>query len=195
MPDSQSVTGTFTLCGWWEFDEAGQSAMAIVPRTYADQVLSGYQSAGDRDSTGTWDLNVYLKSSTHIEDDIETILENHGYQNTDAKADNYVSTGVNWAYLGAQLSSKADPGTLIGITVLLALIILTGYLIIYNIFQISVSNDIRFYGLLKTIGTTGKQLRRMIRHQALTLCVIGIPAGLLGAGLSAASSHRWFFRR
>lgn len=183
MPDSQSVTGTFTLCGWWEFDEAGQSAMAIVPRTYADQVLSGYQSAGDRDSTGTWDLNVYLKSSTHIEDDIETILENHGYQNTDAKADNYVSTGVNWAYLGAQLSSKADPGTLIGITVLLALIILTGYLIIYNIFQISVSNDIRFYGLLKTIGTTGKQLRRMIRHQALTLCVIGIPAGLLGGWL------------
>lgn len=28
--------------------------------------------------------------------------------------------------------------------------IFTGYLIIYNIFQISVSEDIRFYGLLKT---------------------------------------------
>ena len=34
--------------------------------------------------------------------------------------------------------------------------ILTGYLIIYNIFQISVIRDIRFYGLLKTIGTTGR---------------------------------------
>ena len=34
------------------------------------------------------------------------------------------------------------------------LIIFTGYLIIYNVFQISVAGDIRFYGLLKTIGTT-----------------------------------------
>ncbi|HQQ89690.1 MAG TPA: FtsX-like permease family protein, partial [Oscillospiraceae bacterium] len=176
--NSFSVTGEFTLCGWWEFDEAGQAAMAIVPRSYAEQVLSGYQSFGG-DTTGTWDLNVYLKSSAHIEDDLEQVLENHGYQNTDEQAANYINTGVNWAYLGAQLSSRADPGTIAGMAVLVALIVLTGYLIIYNIFQISVSNDIRFYGLLKTIGTTGRQLRRIIRRQALTLCVIGIPAGLI----------------
>ncbi len=40
--------------------------------------------------------------------------------------------------------------------------IFTGYLIIYNIFQISVAGDIRFYGLLKTIGTTPRQ--RIIRQ-------------------------------
>ena len=43
---------------------------------------------------------------------------------------------------------------------MLILILLTGYLIIYNVFQISVAGDIRFYGLLKTIGTTPRQLRR-----------------------------------
>lgn len=64
--------------------------------------------------------------------------------------------------------------------------IFTGYLIIYNIFQISVTGDIRFYGLLKTIGTTPRQLKRIIRQQALLLCVIGIPAGmLLGYGVGA----------
>lgn len=188
---SQTVTGAFTLCGWWEFDEAGQAAMAIIPRSYAEQVLSGYQSAGDGDTTGTWDLNIYLKSSAHIEEDLEQILKNHGDQNTDAQSENYVKTGVNWAYLGAQLSSRADPGTIAGIAALLALIALTGYLIIYNIFQISVSNDIRFYGLLKTIGTTGRQLRRIIRRQALTLCIVGIPGGLalgwlVGRSLSPA---------
>jgi len=176
--NSFSVTGEFTLCGWWEFDEAGQAAMAIVPRSYAEQILSGYQSFGG-DTTGTWDLNVYLKSSAHIENDLEEVLENFGYQNTDEQAANYINTGVNWAYLGAQFSSKADPGTIAGIVALLTLIVLTGYLIIYNIFQISVSNDIRFYGLLKTIGTTGRQLRRIIHRQALTLCIIGIPAGLI----------------
>ena len=63
--------------------------------------------------------------------------------------------------------------------VLLLLIIFTGYLIIYNVFQISVTNDIRFYGLLKTIGTTGRQLKRIVRQQALILSLIGIPFGLL----------------
>mgnify|MGYP002295052973 CR=1 FL=1 len=46
-------------------------------------------------------------------------------------------------------------------------------------FQISVTNDIRFYGLLKTIGTTPRQLRRIIRIQALLLSLVGIPLGLL----------------
>ena len=67
----------------------------------------------------------------------------------------------------------------IAIAAMLLLIIFTGYLIIYNVFQISVTNDIRFYGLLKTIGTTPRQLRRIIRQQALTLSLAGIPLGLV----------------
>ena len=39
--------------------------------------------------------------------------------------------------------------------------------------------DIKFYGLLKTIGTTSKQIKRMITKQALLLSVIGIPFGLI----------------
>ena len=57
--------------------------------------------------------------------------------------------------------------------------LLTGYLIIYNVFQISVAGDVRFYGLLKTIGTTGRQIRRIVRWQALLLSGIGIPIGLI----------------
>ena len=60
----------------------------------------------------------------------------------------------------------------------LILVIFTGYLIIYNIFQISVTGDIRYYGLLKTIGVTPRQLKRIIRQQALLLCAIGCPPGL-----------------
>ena len=79
-----------------------------------------------------------------------------------------------------------DSGTVAAIAGLLALILLTGYLIIYNVFQISVAGDIRFYGMLKTIGTTPRQLRRIIRRQALTLSLFGIPLGLLlGWGIGA----------
>ena len=68
---------------------------------------------------------------------------------------------------------------LLGSAALVLIFALTGYLIIYNVFQISVAGDIRFYGLLKTIGTTGRQLKRIIRYQALALSAIGIPIGLL----------------
>ncbi len=67
--------------------------------------------------------------------------------------------------------------------VVLGLILLTGYLIIYNIFQISVSNDIQFLGLLKTIGTTGTQIQHLITYQAWMLAGMGIPFGLLGGYL------------
>lgn len=70
----------------------------------------------------------------------------------------------------------------------LVLVAFTGYLVIYNIFQISVAGDIRYYGLLKTIGVTPKQLRRLIRQQALLLSALGIPVGLLlGYAVGAAA--------
>ena len=129
--------------------------------------------------TGAWNLDVMLKSGArHIERDLNQILADHGYQSETA-GDNYISTGVNWGYTGAQLSDDLDPMVVIAIAAMLLLIIFTGYLIIYNVFQISVAGDIRFYGLLKTIGTTPRQLRRIIRLQALALSAAGIPIGLV----------------
>ena len=59
------------------------------------------------------------------------------------------------------------------------LVFIAGFLIIYNIFQISVTADIQFYGRLKTLGTTNRQIRRLIFGQAGRICLIGIPLGLL----------------
>mgnify|MGYP000155141706 CR=1 FL=1 len=64
------------------------------------------------------------------------------------------------------------------------MILISGYLIIYNIFYINVFHDIRRYGLLKTIGTTGRQLRKIVRRQAYMLCLYGIPLGLLLGGVT-----------
>lgn len=65
-------------------------------------------------------------------------------------------------------------------------IVLSGYLLIYNVMYISVSKDIRFYGLLKTIGTSPKQIRKIVGSQMYRLSVIGIPLGL---ALAAVSSY------
>ncbi len=172
------VTRTFTLSGWWEYDSALVASNVLLPRSAAEEL--GAQGSGDPYSmTGEWNLDMMFKSDLQIEENILQILENHGYQHDDPQGENYLKIGVNWGYSGAQLSNSFDISTLIAIVVLLLLIIFTGYLIIYNVFQISVTNDIRFYGLLKTIGTTGKQIKRVVRQQALLLSLIGIPIGLL----------------
>lgn len=172
------VTRTFTLSGWWEYDSAAVASHVVLPRSAAEELCA--LGSGDPNSmTGKWNLDMMFQNALHIEEDVRQILENHGYQNEDPQAENYRKTGFNWGYSGAQLSNNFDISTLIAIVVLLLLIMFTGYLIIYNVFQISVTNDIRFYGLLKTIGTTGKQLKRIVRQQALLLSLIGIPIGLL----------------
>lgn len=177
------TTQTFTLCGWWDYDEAIVANHILVPESRVDAVLEevGVTLPAADGMTGSWNLDVMLESGArHIDADLNQILNNHGYeseeQSDDAAA---IKTGVNWGYTGAQITENLDPTTTAAVVVVLVLILLTGYLIIYNVFQISVAGDVRFYGLLKTIGTTPRQLRRMIRQQALFLSIIGIPLGLV----------------
>ncbi|HIS08134.1 MAG TPA: ABC transporter permease [Candidatus Choladocola avistercoris] len=180
--DGNPTTQTFTLSGWWEYDEAIVANHILIPESRVNEVLeeTGVDPDNPADGmTGTWNMDVMLKNgSRHIEQDLNRILENHGYQNEEA-GDNYIEIGVNWGYTGARISDAADPLMIAAVAVVLLLIIFTGYLIIYNVFQISVAGDIRFYGLLKTIGTTPRQLRRIIRIQALALSAAGIPIGLV----------------
>ncbi len=56
---------------------------------------------------------------------------------------------------------------------------LSAYLLIYNIMYLSVAGNIRYYGLLQTIGMTGKQIRRLMRQQMSWIGGIGIAMGLL----------------
>ena len=183
--DGTETTETFTLCGWWEYDEAIVASHVLLPESRAEDIYEKLGTQGLDGMTARYNMDVMLKSKAHIAEDVENILERHGYQSEDSsQEDNYIATGVNWGYVSAQISDSLDFETVFSIGAMILLIIFTGYLIIYNVFQISVSNDIRFYGLLKTIGTTGKQLKRIVFQQAVTLSAIGIPIGLaLGYGI------------
>ena len=68
---------------------------------------------------------------------------------------------------------------------LLLMIFASGWLFIYNTLYISITKDIRYYGQLKTIGMTSRQLKNVVYRQAFFNSCIGIPAGLLAsAGVS-----------
>lgn len=127
-----------------------------------------------------------LRSSLNIENDLTRIGEDCGYSIGEEAGQ--LRIGVNWGYTATQVWDTLGVGGILAMLAVLILVAFTGYLVIYNIFQISVAGDIRYYGLLKTIGVTPKQLRRLIRQQALLLSALGIPVGLLlGYGVGAAA--------
>lgn len=65
---------------------------------------------------------------------------------------------------------------------IVVLIMISGYLLVYNILYISISRDTRFYGQLKTLGSTKRQIRKIVRWQILRTAAVGIPIGLLAGG-------------
>lgn len=167
----------FTLCGFWEADIAMPANQVFVSREYSDQVASVittplYELPEGYDQSyyaGTINPEIWFSSSWNIEGQMNALSERCGFDTQ------YVNQGANWAYA----TVNVDAQMLAFMIAFLLLVGISGYLIIYNVFYLSVSKDIRFYGLLKTIGTTGKQLKRIVRRQAFSLCLWGIPLGLL----------------
>lgn len=177
-------TDTFILSGYWEYDDLMPVHYINVSKDYVKSVQEKWVASGEK--AFRTDLNVMLPSKLNIEQQMQKIDTDLGYDWNTRDQENSARIGVNWGLTASQLNAGMDPELLAAIAAFLLLVIFTGYLIIYNIFQISVTGDIRFYGLLKTIGTTPRQLKRMIRQQAFLLCVVGIPAGLLlGYGIGA----------
>ena len=65
-----------------------------------------------------------------------------------------------------------------------ALLILVGNcLFVSNILSLSVQHDIRFYGMLKTLGTSPRQLRTLVRAKAILAALAGLVPGMLAAML------------
>lgn len=177
--DEAITKRTFTVTGITRSDPALNVGFAIVSEAYveahADELV--YNGIDHRESqTGSIRMDVMFSNSFNIQKKLDQVITESGYSIKETD-ENYIASNGNWAYVSDE--ADADPMTMGAVAGGLLLILLTGYLIIYNIFRISIMKDIRYYGLLKTIGTTGRQIKRIIRRQALKLSLIGIPVGLL----------------
>lgn len=146
------ITDTFTLVGWWDYDELLSVHFLNVSKEYA-QKIDKLAVAGGLKPFRT-DLSVMLRSSLNIENDLTRIGEDCGYSIGEEAGQ--LRIGVNWGYTATQVWDTLGVGGILAMLAVLILVAFTGYLVIYNIFQISVAGDIRYYGLLKTIGVTPK---------------------------------------
>lgn len=172
---NETKTDTFKVCGYWEGDKAVLAQLAWVSREYAEknastptkeEILEGYYN-------GSLDYCVWFKNTWKINEKTRDLSKAAGF----SKEEGFE---VNTAYD----MSFEDSFSFTSVAVFILFIILAGFLIIYNIFSISVKTDIRVYGLLKNVGTTGKQLKKIVHMQALRLSLVGIPIGLLLGYLS-----------
>lgn len=68
---------------------------------------------------------------------------------------------------------------IVPIIIFVSMVMLCAYFLIYNVFYISITNDIKFFGILKTIGTTSKQIKAILLNQIFILSSIGITIGLI----------------
>lgn len=186
----KKITRTFRVCGWYEGNRLGHASELYVSETFWNQLkgeltdrdFKEWGKANPQDAgVGLYSVGLYFDSAKNSEETVRSVIRDAGYYpNGEAEGHSWEESldyGVNWAYMQNR-AENSDPLTIVVLGSALVIILLAGYLIIYNIFYISVFQDIRFYGLLKTVGTTRKQIRSMIRRQALILSAAGIPLGL-----------------
>lgn len=179
----QYKTDTFRVCGFWKGDKAVLGQMIWVSESYAKE--NRYPVTEEELENGIYnggkECSVWYKNLWNLEKKTEAICKTAGFTKAGTGLE------VNPAYN----LLEEDTFSFSSLIVMILFVILAGYLIIYNIFQISVKTDIRAYGLLKNVGTTGKQLKKIVRMQAWRLSAVGIPIGLLCgylAGLCMAPS-------
>lgn len=105
-----------------------------------------------------------------------------------------ISTGniqINNLYIDSNNMSKETV-----LTVLLVGLVLIGVcsLVIYNIFFISVMNNVTSFGQLRTLGATKKQIKRIISKEGNCLALRFIPLGCIAGGMLSFLIDRTAFQ-
>ena len=168
--DTDTFTDTFTLCGIWDGDAVAYRQTMLLSKAYAEQVAPVIHGETDGTTppvgTGYIDAVMMMPTAWNIEKQELGVTSKYGL-------DERVS--INDAYQMATVNLSSMLPLVTGI----AVIFIAGYLLIYNVFYISIAQDIRFYGMLKTLGTTARQIRKIVYKKAIKLSLMGIPIGLL----------------
>lgn len=156
---------TFCLSGWFTSCAFVQSTDTADVIFVSQELSQKYGKTVEADGS----VSVRFVDETHISEYCDALVSDLGLSE-------------NQPIATVQLydtSAGQETATLLSLCAVAVFLIFTGYLLIYNILYISISRDVRFYGLLKTLGATPKQIKRVVRGQILRLCLIGIPVGIV----------------
>ena len=168
--DTDTYTDTFMLCGIWDGDAVAYRQTMLLSKSYTEQVAPVIHGETDGTTppvgTGYIDAVMMMPTAWNIEKQALDVTSKYGLDERVSINDAYGMATVN-------------PSSMLPLVTGVAVIFIAGYLLIYNVFYISIAQDIRFYGMLKTLGTTARQIRKIVYRKAIKLSLMGIPIGLL----------------
>lgn len=120
-----------------------------------------------------WEAAPY-KDEQYMEAAYITLAEGAGRQ----ELQEALQLGKDQDLTALKSSHEKGGGGIAESVIAVAAVMVCGALIIYNVFSISVAQDVRFFGKMKTLGATKRQLKKYLRYQIFWLCLIGIFIGL-----------------
>lgn len=186
LDDGSYVTGSYFDKGE-KFvpsgDEKEYTITAILHTNPATKYSSVWRGISE-DEIKNGDICAYFTLTKHDSSAYSTI---EAIQK-DYKIDDYQA---NEDVLASYLSGRQD-GFLVTmlpiVLVVLILIVIASVMLIYNAFGMSLSERVRYLGMLASVGATKSQKRKSIYFEGAILGAIGIPvgilAGILGIGIT-----------
>lgn len=169
IQSGEKISSTFTLCGFWEGNLSVYASMAWVSEEFVLEACNGAGGPEEGQVLGLRMMDISFSDTNNIEEHVDKVLSDCGLSDVEFETNLAYTKEVQQTILVENLPMYGG----------MVLVFIAGYLIIFNVFQISVASDIQFYGKLKTLGMTRKQIRKMILGQGCILSAAGIPAGLI----------------
>lgn len=162
------------VSGWFEATN-DQISMMWAGTAFRDAHPDIFEYTYDKDRvmTGTYYSDFIATSTVGLQENLDNWVSQMG-GNPDASSSDTLSAAVN-----TMTNPTMEPTTIFMGAVIIILFVFCGYLLIYNVFDIAVMQEIRRYGLYRTVGMSKRQVKKLINRQALWLSCIGIPLGLL----------------
>lgn len=140
------------------------------------------------------DLNSYtIPSGETVRAMIELKEVNHDSLNiiksmiSDYNIEDY---DINTEFLATVFAFDSNNVTLMSllplVIIILVIIMIASVVLIYNSFGMSLSERVRYLGMLASVGATKKQKKASVYYEGLILGIIGIPVGII-AGIAGIS--------
>lgn len=162
------------VSGWFEATN-NQISMMWAGTAFRDAHpdIFEYTYGQDRELAGTYYSDFIATSTVGLQENLDNWVRQMG-GDPDASSSDTLSAAVN-----TMTNPTMEPTTIFMGAIIIILFVFCGYLLIYNVFDIAVMQEIRRYGLYRTVGMSTRQVKKLINRQALWLSCIGIPLGLL----------------
>ena len=179
--DTESFHGDYVVTGITDsVNEKEANTCAIILSNAALTEWNGFDPAGYR-------AYVHFKNSDQLGEELMT-----SYCREIAKEYQLEMPIMNLSYMKFY-KQPVNVSMLALVAGIAVLVIIGGYVVIQSIFRISINDKIQSYGQLRTIGTTPKQIRRIVKKEGRFLGWAGIGIGiLLGCAAGFALFSRGF---